>query len=391
MRRAGIVFTKEVLDNLRDRRSLLAALFYPILGPSLLVLVLLLVGRTFRDRAESDIELPVAGAAHAPNLMNYLGSHGLDIVEAPSDPEAAVAAGDADVVLVVPEDFAEAFTSGQPAPLQLVVDGSRNTATISVGRVRRALDSYSRRTGALRLMARGINPAVVDALAIEQVDVATPQSQAANLLNLMPYFVVFAIFVGGMYLAIDATAGERERGSLEPLLTNPVARWEIVAGKLGATMLFTLVSLVETLLAFAVLFNVVPLGDSLGIRLSLGVGTFATIFLITVPMVLLAVPLQLLIAAYTRSFKEAQNYLSMLPLVPALPGMFLAFLPVKPALWAMLIPTFGQQILINQVMRGEAVAPLHVGAATAVTVVLGIALTALVVRLFERERILFGR
>jgi sodium transport system permease protein len=123
----------------------------------------------------------------------------------------------------------------------------------------------------------------------------------------------------------------------------------------------------------------------------LGVGTFATIFLITVPMVLLAVPLQLLIAAYTRSFKEAQNYLSLLPLVPALPGMFLAFLPVKPALWAMLIPTFGQQILINQVMRGEAVDPLHVAAATAVTVLLGVGITALVVRLFARERILFGR
>lgn len=391
MRRAGIVFAKEVVDNLRDRRSLMAALFYPILGPSLLVVVLMLVGRTFRDRAETNIELPVVGAANAPNLVDYLGTYGLDVVDGPVDPEAAVAAGDVDVVLVVPDDYAEAFTAGRPAPLQLVQDASRNTAAVSVGRVQRALESYSRRMAALRLMARGVNPAVVDALAVERVDVATPQSQAANLLNLMPYFVVFAIFVGGMYLAIDATAGERDRGSLEPLLTNPVARWELVAGKMGATLLFTLISLVETLLAFAVLFNVVPLGDSLGIRLSLGFGTFATIFFITVPMVLLAVPLQLLIAASTRSFKEAQNYLSMLPLVPALPGMFLAFLPVKPALWAMLIPTFGQQILINQVMRGEAVSALHVAVATAVTVVLGLALTTLVVKLFERERILFGR
>jgi len=391
MRRAGVVFAKEVLDNLRDRRSLLAALFYPVLGPALLVVVLLLVGRTFRDRAEADLPLPVVGAEHAPNLMDFLGAHGLDVVAPPADPEAAVTAGDVDVVLVVPEDHAAAFEAGRPAPLQLVIDGSRNTSAVGVSRVRRALDAYSRRTGLLRLMARGVDPAVVDALAVEQVDVATPQSQAANLLNLMPYFVVFAVFVGGMYLAIDATAGERERGSLEPLLINPVARWELVAGKLGATLVFTLVSLIETLLAFAVLFNVVPIGESLGIRLSLGAGTFATIFLITVPMVLLAVPLQLLIAAYTRSFKEAQNYLSMLPLVPALPGMFLAFLPVKPALWAMLIPTFGQQILINQVMRGEPVAPLHVAVATAVTVALGLALTAVVVRLFERERILFGR
>ncbi len=391
--RVWVVLAKEVVDNLRDRRSLLAALVYPMLGPVLMIGLLAIVGRTLDERGDRLLTLPMIGAERAPDLVAFLTNQGANIVDGPPDlvaAEAAVKAGDLDVVVVVPEGYRTLLAEGRPATVRLVLDASRTDSAVDIGRAARLLDGYSRQLGAQRLLARGVDPAVTEALAVERVDVATPQSQAARLLNLLPYFLIFSVFIGGMYLAIDATAGERERGSLEPLLINPVARWELVAGKLLATMLFTVLSVVETLVAFALLLRYVPLEESLGVRLSLAPSSFFVIFAIAAPMILLAVPLQFIVATFTRSFKEAQNYLSFLPLAPALPGMVLAFLPVKPSVATMLVPTFGQQILINRVLRGEFVDPWHVAISTGVTIGLGIVLLAIAVRLYARERILFG-
>ena len=252
------------------------------------------------------------------------------------------------------------------------------------------LSAYSQQLGSLRLLARGINPGVISALAVEEMDIATPQSQAARILAMLPYFIIFSVFIGGMYLAIDTTAGERERGSLEPLVINPVGRHELVLGKLGATLIFTLVAVIETLLGFYVMLNYLP-AEAVGVKMSLGLYALSLIFLLTLPMMLLAASLQMIVATLTRSYKEAQTYLGFMPLVPAMPGLFLALSPVKAKSWMMLIPTFGEQLLINQVMRGEAVLPFHVLISATTTITIGIALTVIAILMYGREQIVFGR
>lgn len=384
------VWRKEVVDNLRDRRTLLAALFYPLLGPLMLVMLMGVIGRSVSGQRERPLELPIVGAEHAPSLVLFLEQNGAKIEAAPDDPEAAVRAGDFDFVLVIPADYGEEFTAGQPATVQLILDDSRESATVAIARIHNLLEGYGRRVGALRLLARGINPRIVNSIAVETQSVATAQSHAARFLGMAPYFIIFSIFIGGMYLAIDTTAGERERGSLEPLLINPLPRWQLVFGKYGAVLVFTLVAVAETLLAFYVVLNLIPLERYLGVRYSLDGMALFKIFLITIPMTLLAAGLQMVIATFTRSFKEAQNYLSMLPLIPALPGIFLVFLPVKQKLWMMLIPTFGQQLLINRVMRGEVVDPIDVATSAAVTIVVAALLLSLAVSLYRREKILFS-
>ncbi|MCH9647376.1 MAG: ABC transporter permease [Deltaproteobacteria bacterium] len=384
---AAAVFRKEVVDNMRDRRTLAAALFYPLLGPLLVVLLLAVVGRSVSEQSETPLKLPVVGAENAPNLVAFLKQHNVEVLPAVEDPEGAVKAGDAEVVLVIPMAYGEDFVEGRPATVRLVMDDSRQSSAVSIGRARGLLETYSRTTGALRLLARGISPQITSALAVEQVNTATPQSQAARFLSIAPYMIIFSIFIGGMYLAIDTTAGERERGSLEPLLINPASRRQIVLGKYGATLVFTFIAVAETLLGFAVVLNYIPLEAYLGVRYSLSGGALLAIFLITIPMMLLAAALQIIIATFTRSFKEAQNYLSLLPLVPALPGMFLAFLPVKIKLWMMAIPTFGQQLLILRFMRGETVDPLHLMVSTGVTALVAVVLFLLAARLYERESV----
>jgi sodium transport system permease protein len=332
----------------------------------------------------------VLGAENAPSLIQFLEQNGAVIQAAPADPEAAVRAGDVEVVLIIPAGYAADFSAGRPATVQLVMDNSQNSASVSIRRAENLLEGYSAQIGALRLLTRGVSPSVNQALAIEQRDIATPQSQAAILLNILPYFVVFAIFGGGMGIAIDTTVGERERGSLEPLLINPVARSELVLGKLGVTLIYSILAVIETVIGFALMLNYVPL-EALGLAVTLTPLTMFGIFLIAFPITLLASSLQMIIATFTRNFKEAQTYLGILPLIPALPGMFLTFVPLKPELWTMVIPTFGQQLLIIQLMRGEAVSALNVAVSAAVTAAVGIALTLAAIQLYQREQIVINR
>jgi sodium transport system permease protein len=384
------VFSKELKDSLRDRRTIFGALFYPLLGPVLMVVLISVISRVTSDQIEQDLDLPVIGAEHAPNLIAFLEQNRVNVLPGPEDPEAQVQAGDLDVVVIIPAGFGDDLAAGRPATVQVVFDDSRQSASVTVGRTFDLLNAYSNQIGVLRLVARGINPAILDTIAIEEINLATPQSQAALFINILPYFMIFSIFIGGSGVTIDATAGERERGTLEPLVINPVARWELVVGKLGVTLVFTLQAVLETLLGFALMINFLPLAD-LDINLSLSAASLAGIFLISLPMMLLAAALQFIIAVFTRSFREAQNYLSLLPLIPALPGMFLAFVPFRPELWTMLIPTFGQQLLINQLMRGEAISALNAVVASVVTLVLGVALTLVAIRLFSREQVLFSK
>ena len=312
------------------------------------------------------------------------------ILPPPIDPEQEVRNGNLDIVLIIPETYGRDFSDGRSATLKLVYDSSRQSSIPAIEHTRTLIFAYEKQISHLHLLARGINPGVVDTIALENIDVATPQSQVLIFLNMMPYFVVLVVFVGGMYVIIDTTAGERERGSLEPLLITPVPRWCIVLGKLSSALPFAVIAVFLTLATFAVAFNFLPLEDYIGIQVTINVLALGMIFLIALPMILMASALQMVVATFTRSFKEAQTYVAFLPLIPALPGIGLAFLPVKPTIWIMMIPTFGQQLLINQIMRGEPVVPSFVIVNTLSTIGAAFILTLVAIKLYGREQILFG-
>ncbi len=386
----AVVFNKELKDNLRDQRSLLSILLYALLGPLMLLLMTVLLGNVLDEATEKPLDLPTVGREHAPALVHFLEQNNVRIQPAPEEPRDAVRNGNVDVVLLIPETYGDALAQGEPANVQLVIDSSRTSAGPSTQRAERLLQQYSSQFGALRLLARGVDPRLINPVPVEQVDVATPQSRALILLNMLPYFLVVAVFVGGASVIIDATAGERERNSLEPLLINPVPRWALVLGKLLASLPFAIGAVLTSIVASGAILTLVPLEDFLGIRLSVSSMALAKIFLLCLPMILLAAAIQMIIATFAKTYKEAQTYTNWLPLVPALPGILLTFQPVKPALWTMLIPLFGQQILINQLLRGEVVATNDVVVSTAVTLALAVVLTFVAIQLYQREKILLG-
>jgi sodium transport system permease protein len=388
MHQARVVLRKELTDYVRDRRSLLSALLMPVFGPTLFAVMFSVIASW--NREDALLVVPVAGARNAPNLVAFLERHGARVETAPADYEQKIRDGDLDLAISVPDDYGKDFVGGRPAALQLVIDGSRNKSRAPVRRVEQLLSQYSSQLGSLRLLARGVSPSLAAPLAVSEVDLATPEKTAAQLLNVVPIFLLLACFVGGMHLAIDCTAGERERGSLEPLLVNPVSRPALLAGKWIATVLVAMLALLVTLVAFEVALSRVPLQD-LGVKVSLSARDGARLFALAVPLALCAAAFELSLALFARTFKEAQTYLSLLLVVPMLPATFLALSPLRERLALMCIPVLSQAMLFGNVLRGERVPIAYIAASAAATVLLGLAFFALAVRLLGNERIVFGR
>ncbi|HEX4300067.1 MAG TPA: ABC transporter permease [Gammaproteobacteria bacterium] len=388
MRKYFTVFFKEVVDNLRDRRTLLTVLvFGPLFGPLFYTVMMgTVINRQVADLDQS-YSVAVQGAERAPGLMDYLRQHNLTVATAPGDPRQAVKTGDLDVVLAISADYAAAVAAGRPADLQLMFDNSRDSARKNVGRVRNVLEDYARSVAALRLLARGIDPRAAVPVVIEDVDVSTPRSRAVLLLGMMPYFLLFAAILGAFYLAIDTTAGERERGSLEPLLTTAVPRSTLVLGKLSAVSLFSAVSLAIDIAALLWCQRLIPAGK-VGISVEFTPANALATLLVCLPFCVFIAGLLSVVASFTKSYKEAQTWLSLIMLVPLIPVLGLVMFPMEPAWWMMMLPSMSQDVLVTELIKGEALRPLFVLLSVTSTLACGLGLAGLTVWLYKRERIL---
>jgi sodium transport system permease protein len=391
MRTLLTVFRKEVLDNVRDRRTLVSALIMgPLFGPMLFAFMINLSIERSLENAERIIELPVIGRQHAPNLVRYLHSRNIDAVDGPADRAAAldaVATGAHDVVLVIPEEFGEQFAEAVPARIELIADRSNTQADREARRVRGALHAYGQELASIRLSARGVSPLALRPLNVDDVDVSTPSGRSAILLGMMSYFLIFAMLMGGMYLAIDTTAGERERGSLEPLLALPVTRNQLLLGKIAATCVFMALSLGLSLGSFFVALKFMPL-DELGMTPNFGPLTVAAAFLILAPFILLGAAVMTLVASFTKSYREAQTWLSGVLLLPTLPILIVSILTLRPRLEFMFVPSLSQHLLLIDMVKNEPLDPLHIAISAGSTLLFGGILTWICARLYRREGLL---
>lgn len=386
----GTVYKKEIRENLRDRRSLFnSVLLGPILFPILFIGLAYFTSSKQQERIEQLLEVPVAGAEHAPNLIGFLEQQGVVIQTAPEDPLAAVSAQDVEIIIRIPEQFTEQWRTGKPAVVELIADPSRRESDIPLQRVRGLLGAYAAQTGQLRLQLRGVAPALQSPIMIRDVDLSTPQSRGMLVMIMLPYVLMITAFTGGMHLAIDSTAGEKERKSLEPLLINPVPRWQIMLGKMSATATYAFASLVLTLLAFRVAFPLLPSG-ALGVDLSIGTEALGGILLTIAPVVVLAAAMLTTLAALAKSLREAQSYMGLVFMIPMIPSLIFMVNPMKPETWMMAIPMFSQNLLIGEFVRGASVSLFWLAISISSTLVIGLGFAAVAANLFNQPRIVFS-
>ncbi len=384
-----VVTRKEWTDAFRDRRAIYVVLFSVLFGP--LMVAFLLNQIAGQERAAQEIKIPVVGRELAPVLVNWLEQqNGVELVAGPAEPEAAVRDRKFEFVLVIEKDFADKFRDSRPAPVQVISDSTRESARSKVRRLHTLLSRFSSEMGSLRLIARGVSPAVVSGLKVEDVEVSTPQQRAATVFNIIPMFLILAAFTAGMQIATDSTAGERERGSLEPLLLNPVPRWQLVAGKWLAAAGAALLGVTATLVVTAVVLSKLSLED-LGIRNHLGTPEILLLMAAIAPMALVAPSIQVYLACFAKSFKEAQSYMSFLIFAAIIPGIASIFHPVANRTWMQPIPIIGQNAMAMDILGGKVPSPLIFIAAALAAVALAGVFLMLATRSFSSEKIIFGR
>jgi sodium transport system permease protein len=379
------VWKKELTDLFRDRRTLAISL---LMGPLLMPALVLGIGKLASDRIstqlEKPLEVPVIGARNAPNLVAWLEGQNIVVKPAPADPDAAIRSQAQDVILRIGPKYAEQWRGSMPALVEILHDSSREDAQIPVQRLQALLDTYNQGVGALRLVARGISPTTIAPLRVSDRDLATPEARRGQALSFLPYFLILTSFLGGAYLVIDTTAGERERQSLEPLLATPAHRAVIMSGKILAACSFGELSLVLTLAAFKLSFQFAP---GLGIKLDVTVWAIARILLVLVPIVLIGTCLLTLIAAGAKSVKEAQSYMSVLMLLPLVPTIVLMVNPVKNQLWMLTVPFLAQNQMILKLVRSEAISATEWAAYLAAGFAAGLVLWWLASRRYMDERL----
>lgn len=383
------VFIKELLDNFRDRRVMINTLLLgPLMGPVLFAVMISFMTQQATERMEAPLELPVAGAEHAPELIAFLQRQGVIILDAPDDPEQSVRNEEHEVVVRIGPAFGEHWREGRPAPVEIIADQSRRYAGASISRVRGYLSVWSTQISQARLQLRGVHPDVTRPVYATITDLSTPESRGGMLLAFLPYFILITVFMGSMHMAIDTTAGERERKSLEPLLINPLPRWQIMAGKLAATTFFALATLGLGLIAFVYAMGFLPVADmDMALNLDFRVAGWA--FLLVAPAALLAAALLTILASFAKSFREAQSYMGLVIIVPMIPSLWMLIDPARAETWMTLVPLLSQNVLILELVRGEPLNLAWVGLSILSTSAVALVLAVIAGTLYSRPKLIF--
>jgi sodium transport system permease protein len=391
LRAIWTVFRKEFRENLRDRRTLLSALvFGPVFGPVAVALLVQFGISHAEAQSDENIKIAVSHAERAPNLLAYLGARGIEVEKVDFDEAAARAAISSQahkIVLDIPADFGERLSQGKPAPVALYSDSSRGFDRRGVGRVRALIAQYGLDIAQLRFLARGIDPISVLPISVQEIDVSTPSSRSVLVLNMMSYLVLLSMLFGGLYLAIDATAGERERGSLEVLLTAPVPREHLIYGKIAAAAAYMLISLTLTVTMFSVAISFVGL-EQLGVTANLGPAAAAKMIACCSPLVMFGAAYLTIVSAFAKSYREAQTYIGLLITIPTMPLMFAGLLGLQAKLALMFVPFLSQHLLLTTVVRAEPIEPAFVVVSALSTLIYGACLMWIAGRLYRREKLL---
>ncbi|MEY4642671.1 MAG: hypothetical protein RLZZ227_2665 [Pseudomonadota bacterium] len=395
-----VVLMKELKDASRDRRAIVSLMILPIIGPLLIYYMFNMI-IDIGERA-LDVDLPVVGAEHAPDLVDYLRQAGVGIVgvEVPESASADVLALETelrgritsrehDFVLVIPADFSQHVAESETVNVELLFDSSRTASNAKVGRVQGLIDGWARETTALRLMIRGIDPALIRPVVIGRIDVATSQARAQAVLSMIPMFVIMAAFMSGVGIAVDATAGERERKSLEPLLVNPVQCSRFVIGKWVAAALFSITGLLLVMMGNLYAMSMVPL-EQLGVSFLIGPKEILGMLLVTVPVAFFATSLQIFVGLFAKSFKDAQVYIGLMSFLPMLPYFYNLMNTEGRELWMSFVPMLGQNMLLTDVLSGRPPALLDMALAVVALLFWSLVFIMLATRMLKRERIIFS-
>ncbi|WP_394393881.1 ABC transporter permease [Shewanella woodyi] len=376
---------KELIDAARDKRSVMAGLYYAIGTPLLMCgMFMLLIGQM---TSPEDLNIKIENGSNAPDLVKYLSSQGITHGDSQSTNENGDKLDVKDIRLVISDDYAAQMAKGLSAEITLIADNSNEKLQNSIRRLERNLQAYSSEMGSLRLIARGIDPRVVQPIKVNVEDEATPDSKGGVILGVATMTMIYAVFISGMNLAIDTSAGERERNSLALLLSHPVSTRNIVLAKVIAVTVFAMVGLLLTLIISKISYAFVP-WQELGFTVSISTEFILLMLLTGLPIALMAASLQLFVSFMAKTFKEAQSYLTLVLIVPMMLSMAASYNIAPDTLqW---LPVSGQQQALIAFIKGREIPMLQLLLSSLTTFIIAIGLAFGMERSLKSEKIVFG-
>lgn len=388
------IWRKEVLDIVRDRKALRQMLLVPLILGIFYAVLNPLLGSLINSRQEETLVIPVQGLEYAGQaFIDTFAQYDIVLEPYSGDLEATIASGEEAAGLIFTPGFGENVADEKEATLIVRTNstsGGLFGGGISLGKLELALNAYNQQVTVQRLQERSVDLAVLAPVTLDAEDLASPAQQAgAAAAFFLPILVAISAVQGGMFIAIDVTAGEKERGTLESLLVTPTSDAEIFVGKLTAVFTITAIPIILTLLGFWVASGLLPESMTDGV----GPLPFAIIFkviLLSLPLALFANVILMVISIRTKAFKDAQSALTPVMFVAMFVAMAAAFVPPVGESLTFLLPVYGTSAVVSVLTLGGIVpanAILFSIIGNVVATVIGIGLA---MKIFNRERLLYS-
>ncbi len=387
-----IVWRKEWRDALRDKKSLRMAFLMPVYFVAVFVassLFIIHMSQQSRATTSEPIKLSVVGAEQLPALVDWLQERGIQVQAADEQAYQQVQSGQLGYALIVPEDAREKFATGESIELALVFDATNNKLQGAIHFVRQQIWSWNARVGSLRLLSRGISPAIVNPVMVRDLNVASDQKMGFFVMASLPMLLILTVFMATVGFSADMTAGERERRSLESLLITPAPSGALLLGKWLNSLSLTFLVLVVELSLLAIAFAYVPFKE-LGLRVHVTPLDLLVVLVALMSLAIVATALQFLISMFARSFKDAQTYMGLMIFIPMVPLFYTLLNPSAYADWFRWVPVLAQQLVVKDLLLGGDVPLLAFAQAWLVAVVLAAIFLRFTAQQLRKPKIVYG-
>src|SRR5579863_541382 len=395
----GIVYRKELTDSLRDRRTVISMIVIPLLVMPLLtigmgILSVFLVGMAMREIPR----VMILGGEDSPRVMAELRQL-KDVQFVPANPDYAEEISNRHIraAVEIPQDFDAKLEAGELSTVKVYMYEGELKSGFGAGRLQRFFRELRDRTIRERLDARQLPPSLVRPFDVEVKNVAPPEKVGGTILGgIIPYFVILLCLTGAMYPAMDLTAGEKERGTIETILCSPVSRTHLVLGKFLMVLTASIATAVLSIISMAVSFGVgrkMLLGVAHGaadaaLQITMTGKAIASIFLVVLPIAVFFSAALLALSLFAKSFKEAQSYISPLMIVVVMPAVAALLPGVELNSALALVPVLNTSLVSKEIITGTYHWNLIALIFLSSSVYAGAAL-AIAVKLFQREDVLF--
>lgn len=379
------LLSKELKEAFRDRRAMMMAMMMAVMAP---VMIFAMSKVMIKEAAETPaIYLKVTGAEYAPKLIKALDDENILLFsDVPNDEK--VIWDDRNLKLSIPDSFNQDMLDGKTIDLYFSADFSEKANISPVRRINNTINNYSRTIGYKRLLVRGIDVRLLQPIKVIEQDTSLPNSNAMIISMMLGLYLLMAAFMSGLPVAIDASAGERERNVLEMLLCQPVSTIKIVAAKLCCASLIACIGVLLTLSLTSFSVSFIDL-TKIGASFNLDAFTITALLLLLLPICFFASALQLFVAFQSKNFKEAQSMVSMIIMLPAMVPVIMMFVDDKPK-WLDWLPISGQSLIMEDLFKGLPVSWALLGFTGLVTISITVLLVLLMAKKLRSEKVVLA-